>query len=61
MEKFLREYTENLITAINEGTTSLENIQLNCAFCPLSNKCHEEAESGEDDTPCVKYIMNHYT
>ena len=61
MEEFLREYTENMINAIKEGELSFKSIMLVCDLCPLSNKCHAEAESGEDDTPCVKYIMNHYT
>ena len=60
MEEFLREYTENMITALNEGEISLKDIMLDCNFCPLSNKCHAEAESGEDDTPCAEYIMKHY-
>ena len=60
MEKFLREYIENLITAIEEGETSLKNIVLDCDYCPLSDKCHAEAVNGDDETPCAEYIMKHY-
>lgn len=60
MEKFLREYIENLITAIEEGETSLKNIVLDCDYCPLSDKCHAEAENGDYETPCAEYIMKHY-
>lgn len=59
MENFLREYIENLITAIKEEETSLKNVTLDCAYCPLSDKCHTDAENG-DDTPCAEYIMKHY-
>ena len=60
MEEFLREYTENMITALNEGEISLKDIMLDCNFCPLSDKCHAEAENGDDETPCAEYIMKHY-
>ena len=60
MEKFLREYIENLITAIEEGETSLKNVVLDCDYCPLFDKCHAEAENGDDETPCAEYIMKHY-
>ena len=60
MENFLREYIENLITAIKEGETSLKSVVLDCDYCPLSDKCHAEAENGDDETPCAEYIMKHY-
>ena len=61
MEEFLKEYTENMITAINEGKISLKDIMLDCNFCPLYSKCHADAENGEDDMPCAEYIMKHYS
>ena len=60
MEEFLREYTENMITAINNGKFSFKDSILNCNFCPLSKKCHADAQNREDETPCAEYIMKHY-
>ena len=60
MEEFLKEYTENMIDAIKDGKVYLKDIMLDCAFCPLSKKCHADAQNGEDETPCAEYIMKHY-
>ena len=60
MEEFLREYTENMIDAIKDGKVYLEDIMLDCDFCPLAKKCRADAQNGEDETPCAEYIMKHY-
>ena len=57
MEKFFTEYYKAVLSAVDSGEIKLEDIVLECRFCPLRKACEDMAESG-DNRPCAQFIYD---
>ena len=55
MEQFFKAYYNNMMTAISDGTVDIDNIDFNCQFCPLREKCRAAAENNDTRT-CGQFI-----
>lgn len=55
MEQFFKAYYENMMKAISDGKVDIDNIDFNCEFCPLREKCRTAAEN-DDTRTCGQFI-----
>lgn len=55
MNEFFKAYYENMMKAISDGEVDIEQMDFNCQFCPLREKCHAAAEN-DDTRTCGQFI-----
>ena len=62
MQQFIKEYSENLLKALQDQEFGVESVEWMCSLCPLKNACKKDsAENPDDTTSCGEYIRKSVT